>query len=53
MQRMADAFLKVEDQIESLREYEAAQDDHTADGTERTLGEARRAAASYRRGRGR
>ena len=53
MQRMADAFLKVEDQIESLREYEAAQDESTGDGTQRTLGEARRAAASYGRGKGR
>ena len=51
MQRMAEVFLKVEDQIESLREYEAAQDDHPGDGTERALGEARRAAASYRRGK--
>jgi dTDP-4-amino-4,6-dideoxygalactose transaminase len=53
MQRMADAFLKVEDQIESLREYEAAQDESTGDATQRTLGEARRAAASYGRVKGR
>ncbi|HJP34298.1 MAG TPA: hypothetical protein QGF95_27440, partial [Candidatus Latescibacteria bacterium] len=51
MQRMADAFLKVEDQIEALREYEAEKDDQTGDGTSRTLNEARRAATSYRRGR--
>jgi hypothetical protein len=62
---MADVFLKVEDQIESLREYErefdragdrkdeAAQDERTGAGTERALGEARRAAASYQRGKGR
>ena len=53
MQRVADAFLKVEDQIESLREYEAAQDESTGDATQRTLGEARRAAASYGRVKGR
>ena len=65
MRRMADVFLKVEDQIESLREYErefdragdrkdeAAQDERTGAGTERALGEARRAAASYQRGKGR
>jgi hypothetical protein len=51
MQRMADAFLKVEDQIEVLREFEAHQDESKRDGTQRTLGEARRAAASYRRGK--
>ena len=51
MQRMAEAFLKVEDQIEALREYEAEKDDQTGDGTTRTLSEARRAATSYRRGR--
>ena len=51
MQRMADAFLKVEDQIEALREFEAQQDESTRDGTQRTLGEARRAAASHRRGK--
>ena len=48
MQRMADVFLRVEDQIEPLREYEATQDDRPGDGTERALGEARRAAAHQR-----
>ena len=50
MQRMADAFLKVEDQIDALRQYEAQQAEQ-ADGTSRTIGEAKRAASSFRRGK--
>ncbi len=50
MQRLADVFLKVEDQLDALREYEAQQAEQT-DGTNRALGEAKRAASSYRRGK--
>jgi dTDP-4-amino-4,6-dideoxygalactose transaminase len=50
MRRMADAFLKVESQLDALRDYEARQQEQ-ADGTSRTLGEAKRAAASYTRRR--
>tara|TARA_B100000809_G_scaffold240153_1_gene262234 strand:- start:735 stop:2108 length:1374 start_codon:yes stop_codon:yes gene_type:complete len=50
MQRLAEVFLKVEDQIDALREYEAQQAEQ-ADTTSRTLKEAQRAASSYRRGK--
>jgi len=43
---MADVFLKVEDQIEPLREYERRRS--PGDGTEHARGEARRAAAHQR-----
>jgi hypothetical protein len=51
MLRLADAFLKVEDQIDALRAYEAEQAAVAGDGPSRTMGEAKRAASSFRRGK--
>ena len=50
MRRMAEAFLKVQDQLAELRVWEEEQDARKEGEESRVIGAAKRAAASYRRG---
>ena len=49
MRRMAKAFLKVQDNLAALREYEKQENRKSSASENRVVGAAKRAAAAYKR----